>query len=134
MHDMFPLFWLIFLFFENCSLLIRQQMIFHMQHINWIENTPTDQKENQSAPVIAKFVTRYVKNFLYYNKTKLKDQGIKGLGFTESLTKKRLAILEAAKEKFGYRTFGTSEGNIFAYMNNQRKYIRSLCDIEKLSN
>ena len=81
-----------------------------------------------------KFVRRNVKNFLYYNKTKLKDQGIKGLGFTESLTKKRLAILEAAKEKFGYRSVGTAEGNIFVYINNERKYISSLCDIEKLSN
>ena len=64
-----------------------------------------------------------------YTKKTLKN--FKRIGITESLTKTRLALMKAAKEKYGLKQVGSVDGNIFAYVNNKRKYIRSISDLRK---
>ena len=58
-------------------------------------------------------------------------KNFKGIGITESLTKTRLALMKAAKEKYGLKQVGSVDENIFAYINNKRKYIRLISDLGK---
>jgi len=57
---------------------------------------------------------------------------IKGLAITESLTSKRLRLLEIVRDNFGFKSTSTLDGNIFIYIKNKRYYVNNLSDIPKL--
>ena len=116
--------------FENCVV----DKINHFQ-LGTITNNdidtahPLPDKTGSKPAVIVKFTRRNVKIAIYRKKTLLKN--FQGIGITESLTKTRLAPMKAAKEKYGLKQVGSVDGNIFAYINNKRKYIRSVSDLGK---
>ena len=53
---------------------------------------------------------------------------------TESLTKRRLKLLEAARKAFGVLSTWTMRGEIFVFYNNKRLLINDFIDINKIKN
>jgi len=87
---------------------------------------------SSNTPVIVKFTRRNIKHTIYGNKKNLKNLDVKGIGITEALTKRRLTLVRAAKQKFGKRSVSTIEGNVFIYTSEGRRiYIYSLDDLDK---
>nr|XP_018670520.1 uncharacterized protein LOC108950143 isoform X1 [Ciona intestinalis] len=71
------------------------------------------------VPIIIKFVRRMVRNDVYAQKRNLKGTG---MAMTESLTSRRLQIVEKAKASFGFRNVWTANGTIYVTHNNKRKW------------
>ena len=90
---------------------------------------PLPVKTRSKLAAVVKFTRRNVKIPIYRKKTLLKH--FQGIGITESLTKTSLALMKAAKEKYGLKQVGSVDGNIFAYISNKRKYMRSILDLGK---
>lgn len=72
-----------------------------------IGKTKNDSKHRR--PIIVKFVRHNDKHKVFRNKKRLKG---KKISITESLTKTRMAKLNEAREKFGFRNVWTSDGRI----------------------
>nr|XP_018670806.1 uncharacterized protein LOC108950205 [Ciona intestinalis] len=62
---------------------------------------------------------RMVRNDVYAQKRNLKGTG---MAMTESLTSRRLQIVEKAKASFGFRNVWTANGTIYVTHNNKRKW------------
>ena len=79
-----------------------------------IERTHRVGKRKQSIktprPVIIKFVRYNCRRRIFLNKKTLKNTGI---SITESLTAKRMEMLNKAKERFGFRNVWTLDGRIY---------------------
>ena len=82
-------------------------------------------------PIIVKFVSYKYRSLVFYNKSKLKNTGIL---ITESLTKKRLALMNDAVVKVGRKNVFTSDGRIFVTHNNNRIRIINNGDVVNLPN
>ena len=52
----------------------------------------------------------------------------------ESLTKRRLQLLEAARIAFGLRSTWTLKGEVYAFFNNKKLHINDFKDIAKFKN
>lgn len=86
-------------------------------------------KNNEKPPIIIKFVRRSVKAKVYAAKRRLKGSG---LTITESLTKRRLDLLNVAKDAFGFKRVWTYEGRIYTFHQNKRQEIRTFIDVDNL--
>ena len=80
----------------------------------------------KGTPVIIKFLRRTQRNYIYAKKKILKSSG---LVITESLTKRRLKLLEAARSAFPWRSVWTMKGDIYVFHNNRRQVIHDFDDI-----
>lgn len=91
---------------------------------------PTKKNKN---PIIIKFVRRTVRNKVFANKRKLKseDPSVK-LSITESLTKRRLRLVEEARKFFKFRNVWTLNGNVYCFFKNKRHVINDFEDIDKI--
>ena len=85
----------------------------------------------KGTPIIVKFLRRYQRNEIYAKKRSLKNSG---LVITESLTKRRLQLLEAARTAFGLRSTWTLKGEVYAFFNNKKLHINDFKDIAKFKN
>ena len=83
----------------------------------------------KGSPVIIKFLQRTQRNYIYAKKKILKSSG---LVITESLTKRRLKLLEAARSAFPWRSVWTMKGDVYVFHNNIRQVIHDFNDINKI--
>ena len=86
-------------------------------------------RARKGTPVIIKFLRRIQRNYIYAKKKILKSSG---LVITESLTKRRLKLLEAARSAFPWRSVWTMKGDIYVFHNNRRQVIHHFHDINKI--
>lgn len=93
--------------------------------------TMADAVKEGRRPIIVKFVSYKYRSLVFYNKSKLKNTGIL---ITESLTKKRLALMNDAVVKVGRKNVFTSDGRIFVTHNNNRIRIINNGDVVNLPN
>ena len=68
----------------------------------------------KKKPVIVKFVRYNVRHSIFVNKKKLKGSGV---SITESLTARRLKVMNEAKEKYGFRNVWSMDGKILCKEN-----------------
>ena len=85
----------------------------------------------KGIPIIIKFIRRFQRNEVYAKKKNLKNSG---LVITESLTKRRLRLLEASRQAFGKHSVWTNKGNVFVFYNNKKYSISDFTDINKIKN
>ena len=85
----------------------------------------------KGIPIIVKFFRRYQRNEIYAKKRSLKNGR---LVITESLTKRRLQLLEAARTAFGLRSTWTLKGEVYVFFNNKKLHINDFKDIAKFKN
>ena len=71
-------------------------------------------------PIIVKFARYNIRNLIFTNKKMLKGSGV---SITESLTTRRLRVLNQAKEEHGFRSVWTSDGKILAKVGDRIKII-----------
>ena len=90
---------------------------------------PSFKKKN---PIIIKFVRRSIRNLVFYHKKNLKF--IKGakLSITESLTKRRLKLLEEARSVFKFKNVWTTKCEVFVNFRGKKHHIFDFPDIEKI--
>ena len=79
--------------------------------------------------IIIKFLRRTQRNFIYSKKKLLKGTG---MVITESLTKRRLQLLEAARTAFGRFSVWTMKGEVFVFYNNKKLHINDFADIDRI--
>ena len=87
--------------------------------------------KNNNCPVIVKFLRRSQRNYFFSQKRLLKG---KQMIITESLTKRRLQRLEAARDVFGWRSVWSFNGDVYAFAGGKKKFIRNLNDIVEIKN
>ena len=68
------------------------------------------QNKKTPTPIIIKFVRCNCRHIIFLNKLTFKSNGI---SITESLTAKRMEMLNKAKERFGFRNVWTLAGRIY---------------------
>ena len=68
------------------------------------------QNKKSPRPIIIKFVRYNCRRRIFLNIKKLKNTGV---AITESLTAKRMEMLNKAKERFGFRNVWTLDGRIY---------------------
>ena len=73
---------------------------------------PLPSKTNKK-PIIIKFVRRSIRNMVYSHKKNLKTSNGPKLSITESLTKKRLKIVEEARKVFGFGNVWSMKGIVY---------------------
>ena len=100
--------------------------------INTCHILPSRKKD--TSPIIIKFVRRSVRNSIYSSKKNLKseEENAEKLSITESLTKRRLALVEEARNAFGFRNVWTFYGNVYCFFKNKRQVIDDFGDINRL--
>nr|CAB3263288.1 uncharacterized protein LOC108950143 [Phallusia mammillata] len=72
----------------------------------------------KGTPIIIKFVRRTIRQEVFNNKRNLAGSG---MVITESLTKKRLALVQRCREKCGERSTWTINGNVYVFHENKKK-------------
>ena len=87
--------------------------------------------QKKGTPIIVKFLRRYQRNEIYAKKRSLKNSG---LVITESLTKRRLQLLEAARTAFDLHSTWTLKGEVYVFFNNKKLHINDFKDIAKFKN
>ena len=84
-------------------------------------------------PIIIKFVRRTVRNEVFNNKSKLKSlDTYSRLAITESLTTRRLKLVDEARHVFDFRNVWTMKGFMYCRFQGQRHYIDDLSDISRI--
>ena len=73
---------------------------------------PKSSKNAKPRPLIVKFVRYNTRNRIYRNKKKLKETGI---SVTESLTAKRINMLEKAREEHTFNIVWSQDGRIMFF-------------------
>ena len=91
-------------------------------------------RKKDTSPIIIKFVRRSVRDSIYSSKKNLKseEENAEKLSITESLTKRRLALVEEARNAFGFRNVWTFYGNVYCFFKNKRQVIDDFGDIKRL--
>ena len=91
-------------------------------------------RKKDTSPIIIKFVRRSVRDSIYSSKKNLKseEENAEKLSITESLTKRRLALEEEARNAFGFRNVWTCYGNVYCFFKNKRQVIDDFGDIKRL--
>ena len=71
---------------------------------------------------------------IYSSKKNLKSEGDKAekLSITKSLTKRWLAVVEEAKNAFGFQNIWTFYGNVYCFFKNNRQVICDFAHINRL--
>ncbi|KAI5713024.1 hypothetical protein M8J75_013127 [Diaphorina citri] len=70
---------------------------------------PEPERQSKCRPIIVKFCSYKTRAAVFSSKAKLKGSNIR---IGESLTRTRLAILNAARDRFGVKSCGTADGKI----------------------
>ena len=91
-------------------------------------------RKKDTSPIIIKFVRQSVRDSIYSSKKNLKseEENAEKLSITESLTKRRLALVEEARNAFGFRNVWTFYGNVYCFFKNKRQVIDNFGDIKRL--
>ena len=91
-------------------------------------------RTKDTSPIIIKFVRRSVRDSIYSSKKNLKseEEHAEKLSITESLTNRRLALVEEARNVFGFRNVWTFYGNVYCFFKNKKQVIDDFGDINKL--
>lgn len=94
---------------------------------------PLPSKKNKN-PIIIKFVRRTVRNMVFNHKKDFKATNVSSntLSITESLTKRRLRLLESARKVFQFQNVWTLNGSIFCKFNGRKHFIDDFGDIQKI--
>lgn len=79
--------------------------------------------DGSGRPIIIKFARYLVRANVFREKRKLKNTG---LLISESLTKKRVALLNEARDKYGKTNVWSSDGEIIVLKDNQKTNVRNL--------
>ena len=90
---------------------------------------PLPSNNNNYCPVIVKFLRRSQRNYVYSRKRLLKG---KRMVITESLTKRRLQLLNEAREVFDWKSVWSFHGDIYAFAAGRKQVIRCVNDIAKI--
>ena len=91
---------------------------------------PLPSKKNvRGTPIIIKFLRQTQRNEIYAKKKALKG---KGMVITESLTKRRLQLPEAARDAFGWKSVWSMMGDIYAFVGGKKQVVKNVNDIAKL--
>ena len=80
--------------------------------------------------MIVKFLRRTQRNLIYSKKRQLKGSGVI---ITESLTKRRLKLLEAAKSAFGRFSAWSMKGDVYVF-HNKKHLVNDFVDINRIKN
>ena len=83
----------------------------------------------RKPPVIVKFLRRTLRNEVYAKKRALKG---KGMVITESLTRRRLQLVEAAREAFAWSSVWTFKGDVYSLVKGKKQMIRHINDIAQM--
>ena len=85
-------------------------------------------------PIIIKFVRRTVRNMVFNHKSNLKtrQESDPKLALTESLTKRRLRLVEQTRESFGFKNVWTLKGSVFCKFMERKHHIDDFCDINTI--
>ena len=87
--------------------------------------------KSSKKPIIIKFVCRSVQNSVYATKKNLKKSEGPKLSIIESLTKRRLHILEEARKVFDFENIWTMKGTVYCAYKGKKYSIKTLSDISK---
>ena len=79
--------------------------------------------DKRARPIIAKFNLYNVRASVYASKKKMKGSNVL---VTESLTRRRVAVLTAARNKFGSRNVWTFDGEIFTKQDGKTVNVRTI--------
>ena len=79
---------------------------------------PLPAARNGNIPIIIKFLRRSTRNQVFKRKRLFSSSG---LAVTESLTKRRLSLLNEAKSMFGDKNVWTYNGTVFTNINSKRE-------------
>ena len=90
---------------------------------------PSFKKKN---PIIFKFVRRSIQKLVFYHKKNLKFVKVAKLSITESLTIRRLKLLEEARSVFKFKNVWTTKGEVFVNFRGKKHHIFDFHDIEKI--
>lgn len=83
----------------------------------------------RGSPVIVKFLRRTQRNDVFARKRNLKNSG---MVITESLTRRRLHLLQDARKAFEGFQVWTMKGEIFVFFNNKKQVINDFSDIKRI--
>ena len=84
---------------------------------------PLPSKKNvRGTPIIIKFLHQTQRNEIYAKKKALKG---KGMVITESLTKRRLQFLEAARDAYGWKSVWSMMGDIYAFVGGKNRWLKT---------
>ena len=92
---------------------------------------PLPSKTNKKT-IIIKFVRRSIRNMISSHKKNLKTSNGPKLSITESLTKKRLKIVEEARKVFGFGNVWSMKGIVYSSFKGKKQAIIKLSDISKI--
>ena len=87
---------------------------------------------NTKKPIIIKFARMTIRNNVLNFKSKLKSDIGPKLSITETLTKRRLRLLENARQIFGYKNVWSSKGEIYCFFNNKKQHIINFDGIDRI--
>ena len=90
---------------------------------------PTSLPKEKGTPIIVKFVRRSVRNAVFAKKKVLAGTG---MAITESLTKRRLRLVDEARKIVGFKMVWTMKGVVYAMSNGRRQVISSIKDVGSL--
>ena len=113
-----------------CGLLNLNLKLIPPLQVNDIDIAHPLPAENNNCPVIVKFL-RSQRNYIFSQKRLLKG---KQMIITESFTKRRLQLLEAARDVFGWRSVWSFNGYVYAFAGGKKQVIRNLNDIVEIKN
>ena len=85
-----------------------------------------------TKPIIIKFVRRSIRNMIFANKKNFKVTKGPKLSMTESLTKRRLKIVEEARKYFDFENVWTQKGNVYCSFKGKKHAIYHLSDIHRI--
>ena len=90
---------------------------------------PTNKKKN---PIIIKFVRRSIRNLVFNQKKNLKHMRDHRLAINESLTKRRLKLVDKAWKVFRFENVCTMKGEVFVEFKGQKFHVNDFPDIERI--
>ena len=90
---------------------------------------PTNKKKN---PIIIKFVRRSIRNLVFNHKKNLKHMRGHRLAITESLTKRRLKLVDEARKVFRFENVWTMKSEVFVKFKGQKYHVNDFPDIERI--
>ena len=91
-------------------------------------------RKKSTSLIIIKFVRRSAQDSIYSLKKNLKseEENAEKLSITESLTKRRLALVKEARNAFRFRKVWTFYSNVYCFFKNKRQVIDDFGDINTL--
>lgn len=90
---------------------------------------PSNKKKN---PIIIKFVRRSIRNLVFSHKKYLKFAEGRRLSITESLTKRRLNLVNEARKVFRFENVWSMKGEVFVKFKGKKHHLYDFCDIQRI--